>query len=54
MMEPVTFADWGWLPDARHAMVALVVWAVAVLLYAMWRSRGDAPPDPIRPSGPGG
>ncbi len=53
MIETVTFVEPGWLPDARHAMLFLAAWVVVVLFYAIWRSRGEARPDPIRPSGPG-
>jgi len=42
----------GWLMDAKTVWIALVVWGAAVLLHAGWRSRGQAPPDPIRESGP--
>lgn len=42
----------GWLLDARTMDVFLVIWLVAVLVYGTWRSRGDAPVDPIRESGP--
>ena len=42
----------GFLLDARLASIALAVWAAAVLLHAVWRSRGDASLDPIRESGP--
>jgi hypothetical protein len=40
-----------WL-DAKIVSIALSVWGAAVLLYALWRSRGEASPDPIRESGP--
>lgn len=42
----------GWIPDARLAQTFLATWLVVVLAYALWRSRGSAPIDPIRPSGP--
>lgn len=42
----------GWLLDARTMDLLVVVWLVAVLVYGGWRSRGDAPVDPIRESGP--
>jgi hypothetical protein len=32
--------------------IALVVYGVAVLVHGLWRSRGPAEPDAIRPSGP--
>jgi hypothetical protein len=38
--------------DAEAAWVFLAVWGAVVLAYALWRSRGDAPQDPLRPSGP--
>ena len=34
------------------AWIALAAWLALVLLHAGWRSRGAAPQDPIRPSGP--
>ena len=42
----------GWFLDARTVWIVLVVWAVLVLLHALWRSRGEATLDPIRESGP--
>jgi hypothetical protein len=42
----------GWLLDNRTTSIALAIWGVAVLLYALWRSRGEASPDRIRESGP--
>jgi len=42
----------GWFLDTRTVWIALSVWGAAVLLHALWRSRGDAKPDPIRESGP--
>ena len=36
----------------HEAWIFLVVWAVLVLLHGLWRSRGEAMPDPIRESGP--
>ena len=42
----------GWFLDARTVWIALSLWGAAVLLHALWRSRGDAEPDPIRESGP--
>jgi len=42
----------GFLLDAKTARIALSIWGAAVLLYALWRSRGAASPDPIRESGP--
>ena len=43
----------GWMIDARDAYWFLGIWGGVVLVYGLWRSRGDAPQDPIRPSGPG-
>ncbi len=42
----------GWLLDAGTMELFLVVWLAVVLVHGGWRSRGDAPPDPIRESGP--
>ncbi len=42
----------GWFLDTRTVLIVLSAWSAAVLLYALWRSRGDAKPDPIRESGP--
>jgi hypothetical protein len=42
----------GWLLDKGTTSVALAIWGAAVFLYALWRSRGEASPDPIRESGP--
>lgn len=33
-------------------LTALAIWGLMILLYAAWRSRGEAKPDPIRESGP--
>jgi hypothetical protein len=41
-----------WWLDAKSSSIALVIWGAAVLAYALWRSRGEATPDPIRESGP--
>ena len=38
--------------DHRTAEIALWVWCAIALGYALWRSRGVAGQDPIRPSGP--
>ncbi len=38
--------------DTKTVWIALSIYGAAVLLYALWRSRGNADPDPIRPSGP--
>ena len=42
----------GFIPDATLAWTVLGVWLVVVLVYGFWRSRGAAPQDPIRLSGP--
>jgi hypothetical protein len=42
----------GCFLDVRTVWIALSVWGGTVLLYALWRSRGDAKPDSIRESGP--
>jgi len=42
----------GWLLDVKTMGILLAVWLVVVLAYGAWRSRGDAPVDPIRESGP--
>jgi hypothetical protein len=42
----------GFIPDATLAWTVLAVWLVVVLVYGFWRSRGEAPTDPIRASGP--
>jgi len=42
----------AWLLDAKTTSIALMIWGVAVLANALWRSRGEAAPDPIRESGP--
>lgn len=42
----------GWMPDAPLAWAILAVWLVVVVLYGLYRSTGEAPQDPIRPSGP--
>jgi hypothetical protein len=42
----------GWSLDSRTVWIALAVWGAAVLVYALWRSRGGAATDPIRESGP--
>lgn len=41
-----------WILNATVMGGALLAWGAAVLLHGAWRSRGDAPADPIRPSGP--
>lgn len=42
----------GWLLDTKTVWIALSTWGGTILLYAWWRSRGNANPDPIRESGP--
>lgn len=42
----------GWLPGAEAMNVLIGVWVVVVLAYGGWRSRSDAPADPIREPGP--
>ena len=32
--------------------ILLSIFGAAVLLHALWRSRGDGKPDPVRESGP--
>ena len=34
------------------AWAALAAWLAVVLVHALWRSGGEAAPDPIRASGP--
>lgn len=36
----------------KIAWIVLFLWAAVVLVYAAYRSRGEARPDPIRPPGP--
>jgi hypothetical protein len=45
-------ATHGWLPGAPTAWIVLSVFAAAVLAHAVWRSRGEGEPDPVRTSGP--
>jgi hypothetical protein len=42
----------GWLLDSKTVWIVLSAFGAAVLLHALWRSRGAATPDPIRESGP--
>jgi hypothetical protein len=42
----------GWLLDAWTMKVFLGVLSAIGLAHAVWRSRGAAPPDPLRDSGP--
>ncbi len=44
----------GFLLDESQAMVFLIAWIVLVLVHGFYRSRGEARPNPIRPSGPSG
>lgn len=32
--------------------IAVTVWLAVVLLHGLWRSRGEAAPDPVREAGP--
>jgi hypothetical protein len=38
--------------NTRHAFWVLGIWAAGMLVHALWRSTGEAPQDPLRPSGP--
>ena len=40
------------LPTSFQAMTGLWMWFALVLVYAGYRSSGDAKADPIRPPGP--
>ena len=42
----------GWYLDNKTVWIALSVLGAAILFHALWRSRGEAEPDPIRESGP--
>ena len=42
----------GWVLDTRTVWIALSIFVAAVLVHALWRSAGEARPDPIRQSGP--
>ncbi len=42
----------GWTPTSLFAWVFLAAWLAVVVVYGLWRSRGDAAPDPIRLAGP--
>lgn len=42
----------GWLLNDSHAWIVLGIWLVAVVLYGIYRSLGNAEQDPHRPSGP--
>ena len=42
----------GWMPDGFIAFTFGLVWLAIVLVYGLWRSLGEAKPDPIRPPGP--
>ena len=42
----------SWFLDAKTTSIVLAMWGFAVILHALWRSRGAAPVDPIRESGP--
>ncbi len=51
-MEHAAAQATGWIVDTTHAWVFLGCWVAVVLIYGLWRSRGEAPQDTIRPSGP--
>jgi len=51
-MEHAAAQAMGWIVNTTEARVFLGFWAVVVLVYGFWRSRGEAPQDVIRPSGP--
>lgn len=42
----------GWLLNVQAVWVVLAAYGAAVLLHAVWRSRGNGGQDPIRDSGP--
>jgi len=42
----------GWIVNTTQAWLFVGSWVVVVLAYGLWRSRGEAPQDAIRPSGP--
>ena len=42
----------GLLLGTKTIWIALAVLGATILLHALWRSRGEAKPDPIRESGP--
>lgn len=44
--------DSGFMITGLQAMAVLGAWVVLVLVYGLLRSLGEAPQDPIRPSGP--
>ncbi len=52
-MTEIAASATGWMIDTRDAWWFLGLWMALALFYGLWRSRGDAPQDPIRPSGPG-
>ena len=45
-------AKTGWVLEGFHAIAALWLWMVVVLLHALFRLAYRPGPDPIRPSGP--
>jgi hypothetical protein len=51
-MEHAATQATGWILTPTHATTFLVIWAVVVLVYGLWRSLGEAKQDTIRPSGP--
>jgi hypothetical protein len=42
----------GWFLDARTTKIVIAVWILAVIVYGLWRSRGNAAQNAIRESGP--
>ncbi len=44
----------GWIIKPGHVWIFPAAWVIVVLAYGLWRSAGEAKPDPIRPSGPTG
>jgi hypothetical protein len=51
-MEHAAAEATGWIVTPTHAWIFVATWAVVVLVYGFWRSRGEAKQDTIRPSGP--
>lgn len=45
-------ATGGWFVSAAQASWGVAIWFAIVLLHGLRRSRGAAPQDPIRSSGP--
>lgn len=42
----------AWMLNGFQAQVTLWIWSGIVLLYGLWRSFGEAEPDPVRAAGP--